>query len=85
MSMQRPWLSSYPAGVPPTIDVNAYRSLANVLESACDRFHHRPAFANMGRVLTYGDVDRLSRQFAENHLRHILRPVHVTDQLPQSR
>ena len=64
MSTQRPWLASYPAGVPPTIDVNAYRSLAHVLESACDRFRHRPAFANMGRVLSYCDIDRLSRNFA---------------------
>jgi len=63
MSMQRPWLASYPPGVPATIDVDAYRSLAHVLESACERFHHRPAFANMGKVLRYGDIDRLSRNF----------------------
>ena len=64
MSMQRPWLASYPPGVPATIDVDAYRSLAHVLESACERFYHRPAFANMGRVLSYADIDRLSRNFA---------------------
>jgi long-chain acyl-CoA synthetase len=64
MSTQRPWLASYPPGVPATIDVDAYRSLAHVLESACERFYHRPAFANMGRVLSYADVDRLSRNFA---------------------
>ena len=64
MSNQRPWLASYPPGVPATIDVNAYRSLAHVLESACDRFRHRPAFSNMGKTLSYGDIDRLSRHFA---------------------
>ena len=64
MSIQRPWLASYPPGVPAQIDVNEYSSLARVLESACERFRHRPAFSNMGKVLSYGDIDRLSRQFA---------------------
>jgi len=72
MSIQRPWLASYPAGVPATIDVNAYRSLAHVLESACERFHHRPAFSNMGRTLTYADIDRLSNSFAA-YLRNVLK------------
>jgi len=60
----RPWLASYPPGVPAQIDVNQYRSIAQLLESACDRFRHRPAFSNMGRVLSYDDTDRLSLQFA---------------------
>jgi long-chain acyl-CoA synthetase len=72
MNTQRPWLASYPPGVPATIDLAAYTSLAHVLESACDRFRHRPAFANMGRTLRYGDVDRLSRAFA-SYLRNVLK------------
>jgi long-chain acyl-CoA synthetase len=63
-SFERPWLASYPPSVPAQINVDEYKSLAQVLEVACERFQHRPAFSNMGRVLTYGDVDRLSRQFA---------------------
>jgi len=72
MSIQRPWLASYPPGVPATIDTNAYGSLASVLETACERFHHRPAFSNMGRTLSYGDVDRLSRAFG-SYLLNVLR------------
>ncbi|UXI70009.1 long-chain-fatty-acid--CoA ligase [Tahibacter amnicola] len=64
MSTQRPWLASYPSGVPAEIDLDEYSSVVAVLESACERFRHRPAFSNMGKVLTYGDVDRLSRTFA---------------------
>ena len=60
----RPWLASYPSDVPAEINADEYRSLAHVLESACDRFRHRPAFANMGKVLTYADIDRQSRAFA---------------------
>jgi long-chain acyl-CoA synthetase len=60
----RPWLASYPPGVPAQIDLDQFRSIAQVLETSCDRFRHRPAFANMGKVLTYADIERLSRQFA---------------------
>ena len=59
-----PWLANYPAGVPEQIDVNTYKSVADVLLTAFDRFRHRPAFSNMGKQLSYGDVDRLSAQFA---------------------
>jgi long-chain acyl-CoA synthetase len=61
---QRPWLASYPPSVPAEIDTSAYASIVEVLETACDRFRHRPAFANMGRTLDYDDVDRLSKHFA---------------------
>jgi long-chain acyl-CoA synthetase len=63
-SSERPWLASYPAGVPAEIDVGAYSSIADLFEHTCDRFRHRPAFANMGKTLTYDDLDRLSTQFA---------------------
>jgi long-chain acyl-CoA synthetase len=63
-STERVWLASYPRGVPREIDPGTYASLVELLESACDRFRHRPAFANMGRTISYDDVDRLSRQFA---------------------
>jgi len=64
MSTQRPWLASYPSGVPAEIDLHEYSSVVAVLESSCDRFRERPAFANMGKQISYDDVDRLSRQFA---------------------
>jgi long-chain acyl-CoA synthetase len=60
----RPWLASYPPGTPAEIDPSQYRSVAALLEECCDRFRHRPAFTNMGRSITYGDLDRLSATFA---------------------
>ncbi len=63
-TVQRPWLASYPAGIPAEIDPGQYRSVAALLEECCDRFRHRPGFANMGRTITYGDLDRLSATFA---------------------
>ncbi|GAA0703938.1 AMP-binding protein [Dokdonella soli] len=61
---ERPWLANYPKGIPAQIDPGQYRSVAALLEECCDRFRHRPAFTNMGRSITYGDLDRLSATFA---------------------
>ncbi|QNK01030.1 long-chain-fatty-acid--CoA ligase [Dyella telluris] len=64
MSIERPWLAHYPEGVPPQIDINQYASVAAVVEEAFERFRHRPAFSSFGKVLSYGQIDELSRQFA---------------------
>ncbi|MFC7300176.1 long-chain fatty acid--CoA ligase [Cognatiluteimonas weifangensis] len=64
MSSERPWLAQYPAGVPAEIDADEYPSIVAVLESAIASYRDRPAFANLGKVLTYADIDRLSAQFA---------------------
>jgi long-chain acyl-CoA synthetase len=72
MSVDRPWLSSYPKGVPAEIDIHEFSSIPAVLVSACDRFRDQPAFENMGRVLSYDQVDKLSRDFAA-YLIHDLR------------
>ena len=64
MSIERPWLDHYPEGVPAEIDVNEYPSIVSVLEDAIAKYRDRPAFSNMGKVLTYADVDRISRHFA---------------------
>ena len=64
MTTERPWLKHYPAGVPEQIDVNQYASVPAMLQETFAQFHDRPAFANFGRRLSYGEIDKLSRQFA---------------------
>ena len=63
-STARIWLNAYPKGVPADIDVGEYRSVVEVLERSIQRFRGRPAFANMGAVLSYGELDRKTRDFA---------------------
>lgn len=58
------WLAHYAEGVPSEADVRAYPSLRHLFESAVDRYRPLPAFTNLGMTLTYGDVERLSRDFA---------------------
>jgi long-chain acyl-CoA synthetase len=62
--MEKIWLKNYPQGVPAEIDLTEFDSLQQVLEKSCAKFGDRPAFANMGTVLTYRELDRRSRDFA---------------------
>ncbi|MEO6064575.1 MAG: AMP-binding protein, partial [Lysobacterales bacterium] len=64
METERPWLASYPDGIPAEIDMERYDSIVAVLDDAIARYRDNVAFVCMGRELTYGDVDRLSRRFA---------------------
>jgi len=64
MSLDRPWLDQYPAGVPAEIDPDVYPSVVAVLEDATKRFHDRPAFSSFGKVITYAELDALSAKFA---------------------
>ena len=62
--MDKIWLKSYPPGVPETIDVNVYRSVAEVFDQAVDKYGDDPAFTNFGTTLSYNDMDRLTGQLA---------------------
>ena len=61
--MERIWLKHYPRGVPADIDVNEYASVREVFEESCRAFATRPAFACMGRRITFADLDTLSSRF----------------------
>ncbi len=64
MNLDRPWLASYPAGVPQQIDPDEFASIVAVLQSSLEKYRDRPAFSNMGRTITYAEVDEYSKQFA---------------------
>ncbi|MGE4448196.1 MAG: long-chain-fatty-acid--CoA ligase [Azospira sp.] len=62
--MEKIWLRSYPQGVPEFIDVNEFKSLGQLFEQSCAQYRDRVAYINMGVGITYGELDRLSRDFA---------------------
>ena len=64
MSQDRPWFQSYPQGVPHEVDLDEYRSIVSVFETAVRDYRDRPAFSNFGKSLTYHQIDALSRDFA---------------------
>lgn len=61
---QKPWLSSYPPGVPANIDLDAFHSIVELFEQSCETYKDRMAFHNMGAELTYAELDYLTRNFA---------------------
>jgi len=62
--MEKPWLNSYPPGVPANIDLSAFRSIVDVLEQSCSKYGDRMAYHNMGAELSYSELDYLTRNFA---------------------
>jgi long-chain acyl-CoA synthetase len=58
------WFAAYPAGVPKSIDPNAYPSLSAMLIDACRQHAARPAFECLGVQMTYAEWDRDSCDFA---------------------
>lgn len=69
--MNKNWLASYPEGVPEDINPEAYLSLVEVFEESVEKFRDKPAFYNIKRSITYGELDQYTQQFA-NYLLHDL-------------
>ncbi|KRF66650.1 long-chain fatty acid--CoA ligase [Pectobacterium brasiliense] len=62
--LEKIWLSRYPADVPAEIDPDRYSSLIEMFESSVKRYADRPAFVNMGEVMTFRKLEERSRAFA---------------------
>ena len=62
--MDKPWINSYPPGVPAEIDVNSYQSVVDIFTEATERFADKPAFHNLGKTISYRELDVLTQQFA---------------------
>jgi long-chain acyl-CoA synthetase len=60
----RPWLGAYPQGVPADIDPSQYASLVQLMEESFQKYAARPAYSFMGKEMSYGETDSLSRAFA---------------------
>ncbi|WP_263262907.1 long-chain-fatty-acid--CoA ligase FadD1 [Pseudomonas sp. RIT-PI-S] len=58
------WTDKYPPGIPAEIDPDAYPNIQAVLQQSCRRFADKPAFSNLGKTLTYGELYELSGAFA---------------------
>lgn len=64
MSQSRPWLQSYPTGVSADVNVDEFRTIADVFSTSVTKFGDRPAYSSFGKTLTYREADALANQFA---------------------
>ena len=62
--MEKTWLKQYPKGVPANINVEQYPSLVALIEESFKKHRDLPAYKFMGKTITFGQVDDLSRAFA---------------------
>jgi long-chain acyl-CoA synthetase len=60
----KPWLKNYPKGVNAEITTDEFASLGDMLQYTFNKYADKPAFSNMGHVLSFADIDRLSKQLA---------------------
>ena len=64
------WKDKYPEGIPTEINAEEYPNIQAVMLESCRRFANNPAFTNLGKQLTYGELYELSGHFAswiQNH------------------
>lgn len=62
--MEKIWLKNYPSDVPAEIAPVSETSLADLLENMVTQYADRPAFINMGEIMTYRKLEERSRAFA---------------------
>lgn len=62
--MEKIWLKRYPEGMPETIDPEHYNSLLEVFEKSFTDYKDLPAFTNMGKVLSYAEIDSATKRVA---------------------
>ena len=63
-SSDRPWLKSYPQGVPADIDATQYPSLVALMEESFKKYGSRVAYSFMGKDISFAETDALSTAFA---------------------
>ncbi len=59
-----PWYKFYPPGIPHEINPEAYPSLLELFEEGFAKFANRSAYANMGKEMSFAELDKKSSHFA---------------------
>jgi long-chain acyl-CoA synthetase len=61
--MEKIWLKSYPPGVPHEIRYDEYKSIGALVDDCVKKYATRPAYHCMGKTITFGELDQMSREF----------------------
>ncbi len=57
------WLKRYPEGVPHEINPDKYQNIVAMLEESFKTYPNNPAYTNMGKSLTYKQINEQSKAF----------------------
>ena len=61
--MDKIWLKHYPPGVPAEIDYRQFKSIGELFDACVEKFRDRAAYHSMGRTISFGELDDMSRAF----------------------
>ncbi len=64
MTKDFPWFAQYPGGTPKEIGPLPHANLIDFFQAACGKFADRVAFENMGKQITFRQLDEHSTAFA---------------------
>ena len=62
--MDKIWLNKYPKNVASEIDLDPQHSLLNVVQDSVAKFGDKEAFMNMGKSISYNELNREAEAFA---------------------
>ena len=69
--MEKVWLKNYPRGIPETVNVDVYSSIVEAFETYSEQFATKYAFNSLGVRLTYGEMNKITRDFAAFLQQHL--------------
>lgn len=64
MTTEFPWYSKYPKGIPHEIGPLEFKSLVELFRVSCKKYKDHIAYENMGKTLSFAEVDKYSTAFA---------------------
>lgn len=67
--MEKIWLENYDLSVPADIDPDRYSSIVDIFEQSIETYSSNVSYINMGKSITFAELDVLSRDFAA-YLQH---------------
>jgi long-chain acyl-CoA synthetase len=62
--VEKTWLKNYHPSVPAEIDADKHSSLVDVFEQAIEQYSQNISYINMGKSITFAELDSLSKNFA---------------------
>ena len=62
--MDKIWLNKYPKNVPTEISLDPQHSLLDVVSESVKKFANKDAYMNMGKSITYSELDQQAEAFA---------------------
>ncbi|MFT7260735.1 MAG: long-chain acyl-CoA synthetase, partial [Glaciecola sp.] len=62
--MEKIWLKNYDPRVPVDIDPDRYSSIVDIFEQSIAKYSSNVSYINMGKSITFAELDSLSRDFA---------------------